>query len=126
MGFKATKLYSVLFNKCPRCHEGDFFVTRNPYDLRLASHIFDHCPVCGLKYMREVGFFYGAMYVSYGLTVGLSFLFGLSDTISLAVLCVLALLLWTVIFRKARIIWINLFVKYDKNAADHPEHSEKN
>lgn len=22
---KGTKLYSILFNKCPRCQEGDFF-----------------------------------------------------------------------------------------------------
>jgi hypothetical protein len=75
--------------------------------------------------MREIGFFYGAMYVSYGLTVGLGvgtyllchFLLGLSDLVSLIILCVLALLLWTVIFRKARVIWIHLFVRYDKHAA---------
>ena len=29
-----------------------------------------HCPVCNESFERETGFYYGAMYVSYGLTVG--------------------------------------------------------
>jgi len=31
--------------------------------------MFEHCPVCGLKYEREQGYFLGAMYVSYGLSI---------------------------------------------------------
>lgn len=27
--------------------------------------MFDNCPVCGLKFEREQGYFLGAMYVSY-------------------------------------------------------------
>ena len=26
----------------------------------------DQCPVCGLDYIQEPGYYYGAMYVSYG------------------------------------------------------------
>ncbi len=29
--------------------------------------MFPICPVCGLKYEREEGYFLGAMYISYGL-----------------------------------------------------------
>ena len=29
----------------------------------------DHCPVCNLKFEREQGYFVGAMYVSYGLSI---------------------------------------------------------
>jgi heme/copper-type cytochrome/quinol oxidase subunit 4 len=29
----------------------------------------DRCPVCGLVFLRESGYFLGAMYVSYGLGV---------------------------------------------------------
>lgn len=32
----------------------------------------DHCPECGLSFMPEPGFYYGAMYVSYALTIALS------------------------------------------------------
>ena len=31
----------------------------------------DYCSSCGLKYKIEPSFFYGAMYVSYGLTVAI-------------------------------------------------------
>jgi hypothetical protein len=29
----------------------------------------DNCPVCGLRFEREQGYFLGAMYVSYGLSI---------------------------------------------------------
>lgn len=31
----------------------------------------DHCPVCNLKFEREQGYFVGAMYVSYALSIPL-------------------------------------------------------
>ena len=30
------------------------------------------CPVCGLTFERETGYFIGAIYINYGLTVGLA------------------------------------------------------
>jgi uncharacterized protein (DUF983 family) len=119
---KRTKLYSVLFNKCPRCHEGNFFITKNPFDFANCAKIHPSCNVCGESFMKEVGFFYGSMYVSYGLTIALGVvhfltlyvMLGLSEFNFLVVFCVSAIILWTSIFRKARLIWINLFVKYKK------------
>lgn len=35
----------------------------------------DRCPVCGLHFDREPGYFLGAMYISYGLGVGLIIIF---------------------------------------------------
>ena len=29
----------------------------------------EYCPVCGLKFEREEGYFLGAMYISYGLAL---------------------------------------------------------
>ena len=31
--------------------------------------MYERCPVCGLKYHREQGYFIGAMYVSYALAI---------------------------------------------------------
>jgi hypothetical protein len=31
--------------------------------------MFESCPVCGLKFEREPGYFVGAMYVSYGASI---------------------------------------------------------
>jgi len=36
----------------------------------------DRCPVCGLHFNREPGYFLGAMYISYGLGVAVIFAFG--------------------------------------------------
>jgi RNA polymerase subunit RPABC4/transcription elongation factor Spt4 len=122
---KNTKLYSVLYNKCPYCHEGDFFTNNNPYNLKNFDKQPEHCPVCHSSYMPENGFYYGAMYVSYGLDIALgvalfilsNIIFDWGTTAFLILFVVSILLLWTIIFRKARLIWINLFVKYDKTKA---------
>lgn len=119
---KKTRLYSILFNKCPRCHEGDFFVTNNPYDFKKFDEMNKQCSHCGESFMKEVGFYYGAMYVSYALTIAigvalyviLDLMLGFSEIVFLISFCITALLLWTWIFRKARLVWINFFVHYNK------------
>ncbi|MBS1636327.1 MAG: DUF983 domain-containing protein [Bacteroidetes bacterium] len=120
--FKETRLYSILNNKCPRCHEGDFFINNNPYDLKDLTKMHLHCPKCGEQYERETGFYYGAMYVSYGLNIALGvglfiltvLLLDLSTTTFLFIFLGAVLLLFPWIFRKSRLIWINLFVHYKK------------
>lgn len=122
--WKGTKLYSVLFNKCPHCQEGDFFVSKNAFDFKEFAKINPVCSKCGENFMKEVGFFYGSMYVSYGLTIALGvgmylvmcLLLKLSELSFLISFVAAGLLLWTTIFRKARLVWINLFVKYDAKA----------
>ena len=121
---KGTKLYSILFNKCPRCQEGDFMKEKNMFKLHKAFQMHETCSHCGFKYSIEPSFFYGAMYVNYALTVGISiatfviatlfFNLGLLETF---IPIVIALVLTTPItIRLSRIIWINMFVKYDPTA----------
>jgi uncharacterized protein (DUF983 family) len=122
---KQTKLYSVLHNKCPYCHEGDFFLNNNPYNFSTFDKQHEYCPVCHGSYMPENGFYYGAMYVSYALDIALgvaffilsNVIFNWGTTAFLVLYIGSLLVLWTIIFRKARIIWINLFIKYDKTKA---------
>src|SRR5690242_20743905 len=54
-------LRAILRHLCPRCRQGRIFRGW------LAVH--DACPVCGLKFNREQGYFLGAMYVSYVLSI---------------------------------------------------------
>jgi uncharacterized protein (DUF983 family) len=113
-----TRLYSILFNRCPRCHKGNFFVDNNPYHLRTFSVMKDHCDVCGENFARETGFYYGAMYASYGLSVIMGILLflimvpllHLSILAFLITFTILSLLLLPIIYRLSRLIWINLFV----------------
>ncbi len=120
---KGTKLYSIFFNKCPRCNEGDFMEENNIFKFRKAFKMKTNCSHCQLKYMMEPSFYYGAMYVTYGLTVGISIitfaistlLFKLSLLQSFIPIVIVLILTAPISLRFSRIIWINIFVHYNPN-----------
>lgn len=58
---------AALQAKCPRCRRGEMFTT-SMYGFKLQK-MNDHCPHCGLKFEREPGYFYVAMFISYGMNV---------------------------------------------------------
>lgn len=115
------KLYSVLRNKCPKCHQGQVFKGNNPYNLRRFDKMNLVCPCCGETYMKEPGFFYGAMVVSYMLNGALFIFTFLGIYIPLDIgaipfivtLGTVIVLLSPLTFRLARLIWLNVFVAYD-------------
>lgn len=120
---KGSKLYSILTGRCPRCQEESMYVENNPYALGKLFKMRDRCSHCGLKYKMEPSFFYGAMYVSYGLGVAFSvaafviaFLIIKASLLNsfIAIVATLVVLM-PVIIRLSRNIWINLFVKYSPN-----------
>jgi uncharacterized protein (DUF983 family) len=55
------RLRALLKQRCPRCLQGQVFVG--------LFRMYEHCPVCGLLFEREPGYFMGAMYLSYGLGI---------------------------------------------------------
>lgn len=119
--FKGTKLYSIFSNKCPKCQTGSFFKTNNPYNLKKFDKLNEECEYCEESFTREPGFYIGSMYVSYALSVALMVVFfvgfvlilGLEMEYVLVALVVAYVVLIPVMFRLARLIWINIFVKYD-------------
>ena len=121
---KGSKLYSIANTKCPRCHEGDFFEHKFTFNPSKVTKLHDNCPKCDLKYMMEPSFYYGAMYVNYGIIVGLFVaIFIIAKVIldftiiqSFIAIIVASLVLAPVNLRLSRIIWINMFVAYDKNS----------
>ncbi len=126
MSTKKSKLYSIFTSKCPQCREGDFFEHPFSFNILKTTKAKEHCSNCHLKYMREPSFFYGAMYVGYGISVALAVafyvistaFFSLSITGNLIVITVGLLVLAPWSLRLARIIWIHLFIKYAKHPAD--------
>jgi uncharacterized protein (DUF983 family) len=116
-------LYSTAANKCPRCHKGKVFENSNPYSFKKPFEMEDSCSECDLKYEREPGFFYGALYVSYALMSGIFIVWFLADllwihmealTLAIAVASTM-LVLFPVVFRSSRIIWLNFFIRFMKN-----------
>jgi uncharacterized protein (DUF983 family) len=100
------------------------FVNANPYNLKKLTHMHQKCSSCGLDYVREPSFYFGAMYVSYALTiaygVGCFIVFKLLAGFSLMWYLILnALVLLMLIpytFRLARTLWITIMVKYEPNS----------
>jgi uncharacterized protein (DUF983 family) len=96
----------MLAQRCPRCRQGKMF--RGPFTMN------DPCPVCGLIFQREEGYFLAAMYVSYLLCVvflGVGYLLGRwllrwNDHLLLAALVVLYVPLTPLVFRYSRVVWI--------------------
>jgi len=118
---KGSKLYSVFNNKCPQCQDGKFFRHGITLNLKKNLMVHENCESCGLKYMIEPSFFYGAMYVSYGLTVGLavaifiiSYLLGLGLIGSFIAISVILVGLTPLTMRVSRLIYINMFIHYKK------------
>lgn len=101
------------------------YVDRNPYNLSKIYEMHEHCSHCGLHYQLEPSFFYGAMYVSYGLTVAIGVaafiiskvFIGLELTQSFIAIIVALIVTMPVTARLARNIYINMFVSFDKEAA---------
>ncbi|MCF2873538.1 MULTISPECIES: DUF983 domain-containing protein [unclassified Tenacibaculum] len=123
---KGSKLYSIFKSKCPRCHEGEFFKYRISFNPKKITTLHENCPKCNLKYMMEPSFFFGAMYVNYAIAVALfvgifiiaKVFIGLSILKSFISIVVVSLLLTPINLRLSRIIWINLFVSYNKKAKE--------
>jgi hypothetical protein len=116
---KDSVLYSVLAEKCPRCHEGDLFVYKNPYHKLAFRKMHSNCPVCGQPSEPEPGFYQGAMYASYGVSLAIAFFLGglllLTNLTAEAILIIVSLVLVALlpwIFRVSRMIWLNIFVSY--------------
>lgn len=118
---KHSAAYSIFQFKCPHCHEGEFFVDRNPYHLSTAGDLLDRCPVCERAYTPEPGFYYGGMYVAYALAVatGTSIfvatlvLWPSASVAAKAILVVLGLLVlapW--LYAISKTMWANLFMRY--------------
>ncbi len=117
---KGTKLYSILKRKCPACHEGKFFIS-NPYDLKNTGRIHEKCSVCGEKFSKEPGFYYGAMYVSYGLGVAvfvaiflLTYWLYPNPTVFTYILFVAIsmVVFGPFLYALSKIIWANMFISY--------------
>ena len=84
----------------------------------------EHCESCGFKYMIEPSFFYGAMYVSYALTVAMavvtfvvSYLLGLGLVGSILAIFVVLVALTPLIMRISRLLYINMFVHFKEKKA---------
>ncbi|WP_172915165.1 DUF983 domain-containing protein [Capnocytophaga canimorsus] len=119
---KGSKLYSILTGTCPKCQNESMYVSKNVYKMSETLKMHEKCSHCGLKYKIEPSFFYGAMYVSYGVGVAvavaafiISYVF-LNAGLKISFIAIVAALVvfMPLIMRVSRNIWINIFISYEK------------
>ncbi len=120
---KGTKLFSILKFKCPTCHEGDFFLSY-PYNLKKIGDLHAQCSKCCLKFSKEPGFYFGAMYVSYGLGIAIFVAVFVANSILNLDLSLFNMFMTVgvilfastpYLFHLSKIIWANIFFHYKGN-----------
>ena len=102
--------------RCPRCREG--FIFKYPLvQLRKFSEMNASCPSCEASFEPEPGFYFGAMYVSYGFTIMLfifmwavlRFFFNPSDFVYFVAIVAAAAVSTPISFRYSRILFLYWF-----------------
>ena len=118
---KGSKLYSIFKGVCPKCHGESMYIEKNPYVLSQVLKMHEKCSLCNTKYRIEPSFFFGSMYVSYGVGIAfavaafvISFLFFGSTLLTAFIAIVITLVAFgPIIMRWSRNIWINMFMDFD-------------
>lgn len=107
---------ALLSGKCPKCREGDIF--KYPLkNIKRFAEMHKNCPNCGSTLEPEPGFYFGAMFVSYALSVVLFIVIWLtlyllwdpSDIIYVTIIGLGAMLFTPISFRFSRILFLYWF-----------------
>jgi uncharacterized protein (DUF983 family) len=120
---KGSKLNSILTGSCPKCQNESMYLDKNMLHLTKILKMNENCSHCGLKYQIEPSFFYGAMYVSYGLNVAIGIaafiisyvIFNASLKVTFISIIASLILSFPLVLRLSRNIYINMFVSYDED-----------
>lgn len=110
---------SVFKLTCPRCRQGEMF--EKPMNLREPLKMHKQCSVCNQRMEPELGFYYGAMFISYVfiaiislLTVGtLVFYLSLSIEVAFGILIAFLGLIFLWNLRFSRSLWAHIIIKHD-------------
>ena len=112
---KRSALHALLAHKCPRCRQGDIFtykIFKAPLKFEKTN---EHCPHCGVRFEKEPGFFFGAMFVSYAINVAILMLtffvlyYAFNDPalwVYIVTVPTLVILLLPIIFRFSRTLYL--------------------
>lgn len=101
-----SRLLAILLQRCPVCLQGKVF--------RSFLGAYKDCPHCGIHFERETGFYLSAMFVAYALgfvilapTALYLYFRQVSGFWFSAIIIGEMLVLWPVIFRYSRILWLH-------------------
>ncbi|MFM9005089.1 MAG: hypothetical protein ACKOSR_06265, partial [Flavobacteriales bacterium] len=113
---------------CPSCGQASIYKNPRVYTWNELGAMHKVCPVCGINLVPETGFYFGAAYVSWGLTVALwisvlvalkvfdalgwiEFGFLTHPVTFLTTGGVATILVFPYLFRLSRSIWAYMFIR---------------
>lgn len=122
---QTTKFQAIMQAKCPRCREGKMFEYPASQVTKF-DKMHTNCPVCNLRFEVEPGFWFGAMFISYGFTVMLLAVIGVATNVLFPNASVWAYIIPITIvslgfvpfnFRLSRSVFIHFFgfINYEPN-----------
>lgn len=101
-----TRLVALLKLRCPHCLQGQVFASL--WGMR------ETCPICGIRFEREQGYFMMAIFIGYILSIVVVlpvllvlYLIDVPLYVYLAGAALVLILLSPAIFRYARVIWLH-------------------
>jgi uncharacterized protein (DUF983 family) len=119
-----TYLEAVVQGKCPRCRKGNIFTYALSERFFLFNKMNTTCPNCEVRLEPEPGFYQGAMYIGYGITMLVIILVSLvlylagqsSEWVYTGTVIGIMILLIPVNYRYSRILYLYFFggIDFDK------------
>jgi uncharacterized protein (DUF983 family) len=114
---------ALLQGKCPRCRKGDIFKYSVGSKLFQFNKMNETCPHCEVRLEPEPGFYQGAMYVGYGITIAVIMIISAilyfsghpSDRVYIGSVIGVMILLIPFNYRYSRILYLYFFggIRYD-------------
>lgn len=111
----ANLFVNMVKEKCPFCGEGDVFKKTS---FPTIPEMNDQCPHCKKEMLGEPGYYFGAMYVSYGFAVGMGLItFALchytfhiqSIWITMSIIGLMIAIVAFKNYKWSRILWMKIF-----------------
>jgi len=107
---------------CPRCRKSALFT--EPFDISKPLEMPYACGTCGQRYEPEPGYYFGAMFISYGISclllLPIALLLNIYTSLTvngiMAAVIVLGAVLFIRILRLSRSVWIHIMIAYDPRA----------
>ncbi len=112
-----SKIAATIELKCPRCRTGKMF-SGSVFNIKQFDKMHEQCPNCNLKFEVEPGFWYGAMFVSYGFSILILIVLGAtlyyffndpSIWVYITAITLVSLLAVPLNFRLSRSVFLHLF-----------------
>jgi hypothetical protein len=124
----------MLTHSCPVCRKSSIYKNPSVYTFVELGAMHTECPVCKTNLVPETGFYFGAAYVSWALTVALwvSILVALKVFDAVGIMefgflthpitflssgIVATIVVFPYLFRLSRSIWAHMFIKQKTTAA---------